>query len=248
MGIRFQDVAGATVRGNKIGTNAAGTAVLGNGSSGLWSGVEITPTGATGASGIVIGGSGANEGNVISGSTRSGIDIYPSVGRTVDDTTIQGNRIGTNAAGTSAIANAWHGIHIRGFGSNGPTTDTTIGGTAAGEGNTIAFNGRDGVAIESNDPSPENLHNSIRGNSIHSNDTPLGFPDLGIDLGPTGVSPNDLPASLDADVGANDLQNFPQLVIQVNNSTIAGELGLGAQPGLRHRHLLEPSLRPERER
>ncbi len=61
-GLRFQDVTGATVRGNRIGTNAAGTAVRGNGSSGLGSGIEIAPTTATGASGIVIGGSGAGRG------------------------------------------------------------------------------------------------------------------------------------------------------------------------------------------
>ena len=135
VGLRLQDVAAATIQGNRIGTNAAGTAALANGLGNPFnpfSGLEIVPTGLTGASGIVIGGSAAGQGNLISGNGRSGIDIYPSEDRTVDDTTIQGNRIGTNAAGTSAIANGWNGIHIRGFGVNGPTTDTLIGGTNAG--------------------------------------------------------------------------------------------------------------------
>ena len=54
------------VLGNFIGTNAAGTAALGNGT-----GVVID----NGASNNTIGGTGAGAGNVISGNSVDGIDI-----------------------------------------------------------------------------------------------------------------------------------------------------------------------------
>ncbi len=206
-GLRIQDVTGTTVRGNRIGTNAAGTAARANSV-----GIEITPT-SVGASGIAIGGVGAGQGNLVSGNSTEGIRFWPSTGRPVTGTTIKGNRIGTDVSGGSALANGNFGIQIRGFG-NGPTTGTQIGGTAAGEGNTIAFNASRGVFIETNGPSPENVGNAIRGNAIHSNGS------LGIDLGVAGVNTND---ALDADGGANGLQNFPVLQIMVNG-TLAGEL------------------------
>jgi len=83
--------------------------------------------------------------------------------------------------------------------------NNTIGGTTAGAGNTIAFNTQDGVAVLSG------TRNAILGNSIFSNTG------LGIDLEPDGVTPNDpdnpdTPAiDPDADTGANNLQNFPDL-------------------------------------
>jgi CSLREA domain-containing protein len=210
-GVRVQGVAGTTIQGNRIGTNAAGTAAVGNAM-----GIEITPT-TSPASGIAIGGNGPGEGNLISGNTSHGVHIWPSEGRTVTGTTIRGNLIGTDVSGTSALGNGGNGILIRGFGS-GPTTDTSIGGSGVPNENTIAFNGADGISIETNGPAPENLRNQVRGNAIYSNGTTVQH--LGIDLGANGVTAND---ALDADGGANDLQNFPQFTIQVN-TTIAGEL------------------------
>ena len=63
------------------------------------------------------------------------------------------------------------------------------------QGNVIAFNGFDGISLNS-------TRITIRGNSIHSNGG------LGIDLGDDGVTPNDV---CDADTGPNELQNFPVL-------------------------------------
>ena len=49
---------------------------------------------------------------------------------------VQGNFIGTNAAGTAALGNGAGGIDI-----NSGATGNTIGGTAAGAANVIAGNG-----------------------------------------------------------------------------------------------------------
>jgi parallel beta-helix repeat protein len=70
--------------------------------------------------------------------------------------------IGTNAAGTAALGNAGDGVDL-GF-SNG----NTIGGTAAGAGNTIAYNSGAGVAIANG------TGNTVSRNSIFNN-TGLGI-------------------------------------------------------------------------
>ena len=73
-----------------------------------------------------------------------------------------------------------------------------IGGVSPGEANVIAYNSGEGVFLTSNGGSG----NSVRGNSIHDNGG------LGIDLSEPGPRAND---PLDADDGANQLQNFPVL-------------------------------------
>ena len=72
--------------------------------------------------------------------------IYANAGRGTDlggsgteDTTVAGNFIGTNPAGTTAIPNGGDGVEINGAFNN------TIGGTAAGAGNVICGNTGDGV-------------------------------------------------------------------------------------------------------
>src|SRR5205085_3920949 len=79
-----------------------------------------------------------------------------------------------------------------------------------------AFNNDDGVSISSG------TGNSVRANAIHDNGTTAT--QLGIDLGPDGVTPND---AGDPDTGANNLQNFPVLTSAVTsggNTTIQGTL------------------------
>ena len=93
------------------------------------------------------------------------------------------NYIGTNAAGTAAGAgNGGHGILIQ------------SSGNFISE-NTIGFNGGDGIAIVGN----------VSGNDVALNhfNTNGG---LAIDLGDNGRTAND---AGDADVGPNELQNFP---------------------------------------
>ncbi len=223
-----------SVVGNYIGTNAAGTAGLANGSLGvLISGAAGNSVGgtATGARNVISGnhigisvfGSGntvrgnligtdatgtadlgnalegmliGGPGNVIGGNTASARNVISGNGLTgvsitnagTNDNVLQGNFIGTKQDGISPLGNDSHGIQISGGSNN------VIGGDGVGEANVIAFNASSGVRVVSA------TGNTIAGNSIHSNG------ELGIDMFPDGVTPND---GGDADTGANNLQNFP---------------------------------------
>ena len=171
---------GATVQGNYLGTDSTGTLARPN-SNGIDTNI---------ANNAVVGGATAGAGNLISGNTNQGIAVSFTSGMI-----IKGNRIGTNATGAGALGNGANGI----FFNAGPS-NTQIGGTAAGEGNTIANNGGDGIQMDAG------TGNTVRGNSIYSNGTTAAH--LGIDLGTDGVQPND---AGDADTGANNLQNYPVL-------------------------------------
>ncbi len=213
---------GSTVKGNYIGVTADGSTALGNGRAGVYFSL-ILPTVTGEVSGNVISGNGSSalnfirEGIRIEGD-RSSVDetlraasnkqITPNVVSS-SGITIRGNLIGTAANGTSNIGNGGDGIVIVDF------ANCVIGGTVSGEGNTIAFNGGNGVVVNDNTiPDFETaiaVGNAIRGNSIHTN-TGLGI-DL-VSLDPDtfeltiGPNPND---EDDPDTGANHLQNFPVL-------------------------------------
>jgi len=139
---------GNQVQGNYIGTDVTGTAALGNSNTGVF--IYDAPSN-------TIGGRAAGTGNVISGNGSVGVYITRS-GSTGNQ--VQGNLIGTDKDGISALGNASHGVLIEW----GPTLNT-IGGTAAGAGNTIAHNGGDGARVLG----ASATGNTTRGNSIHSN-------------------------------------------------------------------------------
>ncbi len=63
------------------------------------------------------------------------------IGPTSTGNKVQGNHIGTNAAGTSALANGGAGVHIY------QAPNNLVGGTASGDRNVISGNGGDGVFI-----------------------------------------------------------------------------------------------------
>src|SRR5205085_1287258 len=115
-----QAAAGNLVRGNFIGTDVTGTQAVGNGE-----GMVIL-----GASGNVIGGTTAAERNVISGNSVRGVDITGIGNLLPGGNLVQGNFIGTDAAGGAALPNKGDGVFI-----DGPNT---VGGTAGGAGNLIA--------------------------------------------------------------------------------------------------------------
>jgi hypothetical protein len=205
------------IRGNYIGTNAAGTAVLSSSNSGVY--IRKAP------GNFVIG-------NVVSGNTGfAGIAICgdpttcgggPAGTQTSDATgnIVQGNFVGTDATGAAPLGNSGYGVSID------STPNALIGGDTPGAGNVIAFNGlttfQPGVVVFG----PGATGNRILRNSIHSNGG------LGIDLAPGGVTPNDgndgpTVPPYDQDAGVNGLQNFPVLtsaVISGGATTVTGIL------------------------
>ena len=126
-GLQISGAADNTVEGDLIGTNAAGTAALPN----TYEGVELFSAGA----GNTIGGTAAGAANVISGDTI-GIEIVGTGGEV-----IEGDFIGTNAAGTVALANSYSGIRLYG------TSQNTIGGTTAAARNIISGNAVYGIIL-----------------------------------------------------------------------------------------------------
>ena len=188
---------GSVVQGNLIGTDKNGTVDLGNSGDGI----------AIVATNVTVGGASAAARNVISGNNQSGINVSNT------GAVIKGNYIGVQADGATALQNNASGITI--VSSAG---GTTVGGTAAGEGNVIAFNLSDGIQVTGG-----SLNNRFSGNSIFSNGSTA--PNLGIDLlGTDGVNAND---AGDPDTGSNNLQNFPVLASVISggaNTTIQGTL------------------------
>jgi len=228
-GVSVSGGSGTSILGNFIGLNAAGTLDIGNNA-----GVSISGGSAT------VGGTDPGSRNVISGNGAKFVfDVKPAQsiesggGVIISGGTgsqIVGNFIGPNAAGTSNIGNA-EGVEITGTGAtnnvvqgnliagNGfdgvaisGASNNRIGGTISGAGNTISSNGG-GVAVSIG------TGNAILGNSIFSNSG------LGIDISPPGVTPND---NCESAVGPNiNPQNFPVIASATADSattTIRGTL------------------------
>jgi len=150
-----------SVKGNYIGTNAAGTAAVPNST-----GVTISG----GAQNNIVGGTTTGERNVISGNILNGILLNDA---TTTGNTVQGNYVGTNAAGTAAIANSGSGVVILSAASN------TVGGTAAGAGNVISGNTLRGVEISQ----ATATSNIVQGNFVGTaadGTTPLGNLENGV--------------------------------------------------------------------
>jgi hypothetical protein len=140
--------AGAKVQGNWIGTDATGNGVLGNAFAGVFLGDDVQ-----------VGGADPAARNIISGNGH-GIAIFGN------RNTIEGNYIGTNPAGTSAVGNG-NGIYLLGT----PEGGNVIGGTAPGAGNVISGNSVGIWAYATNG------ENRIEGNRIGT--TPDGLTSLG---------------------------------------------------------------------
>ncbi len=187
---------------NRIGTDFTGSIAIGNGTFGVL--ISGTP-------GVTIGGTGSGDANVISGNAGAGIGLFAGTTGTL----IQANLIGTDNTGSDAIGNGT-GILI-----DGGSSDNTIGGTASGAGNIIAFSAipagsmssyatGDGVDLDAT----AGAGNEIRLNAIFSNT------EMGIDLVAGGVAP-----------GPNDYQNAPVIdtvVTARGTTTVTGTL-IGAK-------------------
>ena len=143
-----------TVKGNLIGTNAAGTSVLANAHGITGFGIKNS----------VFGGSSASDRNVISGNTNDGFN-GGATGTT--NNTFKGNYIGVDITGEVDLGNGGDGIDM--FANN----SYIIGGTAAGEGNVISGNGGYGLVIKNS--------NTLEGNFIGTDKD--GDTNIGNDLG-----------------------------------------------------------------
>ena len=119
--------AGNVIQGNYIGTDVTGSVRIPN----VYEGIQLRGPRNT------VGGTTVDARNVVSGNDGVGIYIYDSA---ANGNAIQGNFIGTSAAGTDTLGNSW-GIVIEN------ATNTTIGGTSTGERNIISGNASLGIDI-----------------------------------------------------------------------------------------------------
>jgi titin len=166
---------GNVIEANAIGTDVSGTQPLGNGGNGV--------TVADSSSNNTIGGAAGAARNIVSANGNFGIDIF-NPGAT--DNRVEGNLIGTDVTGANALGNGASGVGIL-FGASG----NFVGGIGPGLGNTIAFNGNDGVLVDTG------TGNAIQRNSIFSSGN------LGIEL----------------TNGGNNNQPFPALASAVSKGT-----------------------------
>jgi CSLREA domain-containing protein len=127
---------GNQIQGNKIGTNQTGTSALGN-SIGIHASL---------ATYTIIGGTDPGETNLISGNT-SGIALGGY-------STLQGNFIGTDFSGSTAIPNQI-GISVQ------SASYVLIGGTGTGQGNLISGNSNAGVILHDTATHVEVVRNKI---------------------------------------------------------------------------------------
>lgn len=129
--LRYGDATGNRIAACSLGVDGTGGIAVPN----IYQGLMI----ADGAHDNFIGGSGAGEGNQISGNAQYGIWIS---GADTRGNVILGNRIGTNAAGDAALPNSKGGIIL-----TGGAHDNVIGGGPAGARNLISGNTDAGIWI-----------------------------------------------------------------------------------------------------
>jgi hypothetical protein len=184
-GLLLSSASGEVVCGNLIGTDVSGTTGLGNG----FDGVFLNGVGNT------IGGTAAGAANVISANSWNGLEI---AGDNTSGNAVLGNLIGTDRRARASLGNGRNGVLIR-VGA----TATTVGGTASGAGNAIAFNAKGVVVADT-----ATTGASVLGDRIWGNAGP------GIDLGDDGPTPN----GANPRAFPNDGQNTPTITgLTVNN-------------------------------
>ena len=154
-GMLIQNSNGLVIQGNYIGPDVTGTTSAGNGFNGIL---------LSGGSGNTIGGNAAGARNVISGNGRAnlagsnfGIEITEPT-NAASNNQIQGNTIGLDSTGLTALGNLGSGVEITGLSSG-----VTIGGTATGTGNVISGNGADGITLQGT------ILNSVTNTTIQGN-------------------------------------------------------------------------------
>ena len=197
------DASNNVISGNYIGTDAGGRTAVGN-----RIGVFLGPR----AANNLIGGDTPGAGNVISGNQFVGIWLEggPDICRFY---TIKGNYIGTDYLGLNPLGNLDDGIYF------GQVAQSNF----VGPHNTIAFNGEDGVGVDS----PTAQSNFITRNRIFANGG------MGINL--TNAANGDIPAPAIQSTTFGSIRiavsACPGCAVQVFNSRFPdgeGEFYLGA--------------------
>jgi len=200
IGLSIYQVTNFRLRGNYIGTNAAGTAELHHANQ------AVQLDGATSA---------WLADNVISGNGAYGINFRPPS----SDVHIERNLIGTNAAGTAPLPNGSSGIYIVDNPNSSPYDITNVDVVDNLVAYNLCTNCSGGIVI-----GIENSANSAVGIRLSRNRV-FSNQGLEIDLAapnPTpfgliyGVTPND---SGDPDSGPNNFQNFPVLSSAAGDGT-----------------------------
>ncbi|BCM93139.1 hypothetical protein IAD21_05027 [Abditibacteriota bacterium] len=161
-GVRVLAGTNTILKDSRIGTNAAGTAAIGNGGTGVE--VRLNPNYDTSLT---------MTGNLVSGNGLAGVTVFPQSNTTSAEypsLVMQSNIIGLNLGATAAIPNAGDGVLIQGgAGTTALKTTQIIGG--AGKGNIIAGNGRHGVYLAGPTNTNDRNVSTLQGNFIGTNGT-----------------------------------------------------------------------------
>ena len=152
---------GTVIQGNYIGTDATGAATVG--------GTAFSSVSVQGAAGTLIGGTEPGAGNVVVGGGDHGVFVgsVPPEDPPTTGTVVQGNRIGTDAAGMAALPNARDGVFL--FNAGG----TLVGGPEDGARNLLSGNGSSGVAVFRGEGGRAAAGNRIENNYIGTDATGL---------------------------------------------------------------------------
>jgi choice-of-anchor C domain-containing protein len=208
----YIDSVSNTIAGNIVGLNAAGTTALANSNHGIY----VTSNGA----GTLIGGTTSTARNIISGNTNDGIVIDGGNGQTFRNVKVQGNYIGTDINGTTAIGNTRYGIYL-----SQQASGNTIGGSVSNAGNVIAGNNSDGIRSDTG------IYNTIQGNTIglSSSGTALANGGNGIILNGSSYSQIGGTTSLAANtIGRNVLDGIQLLGASTYNTIQGNFIGTNA--------------------
>jgi len=152
------------IAGNFLGTDPTGTVDLGNERYG----VACTECAESEIGGLIVA-----DRNLLSGNDDGGVLIQRG-----NDVVVQGNYIGTDVTGTSALAGNLGVFVLTGVG--GPTTDNRIGGTTPGAGNVIVANGT-GVNIGNSPTSGTRVEGNLIGTDV-TGTTILGNMTTGVSI------------------------------------------------------------------
>src|SRR5439155_1267926 len=162
---------GNRIQGNYAGTDVTGLHALANG----FHGVAIS-----GASGVTVGGSASGEGNLLSGNLGTGLSFFEGA----HDNLVQGNLVGTDRTGMTALGNRFSGIASSGISFTAASSNNLVAGNWIGvdvSGSASVPNAANGIHVFG----ASNV--TISGNVISGNGTSFGAAGIRISNGASGT-------------------------------------------------------------